>query len=288
MIQVTDYNTSVQPTWCPGCGNFGIWASLKQSLVDQKLAPSDIVLTYDIGCCGNGADKINSYAFKSLHGRTVPVAIGIKMANPDLPVVAIGGDGGILEEGISHLLWAARSNYNITVILHDNQVFGLTTGQPTVTTETGQPSKTAPYGVVEARLNPLHTALIANATFVARGYAGEPKHLTQLITNAMKHPGFSFVDVLQPCVTYNKHNTFQWFGERIYKIQESKNYDVTDWKQAFEVSTDYEDKIAIGVLYQNKSAPSYKDSLPHRKNASKTPVQEVRKYSISKFIHEFE
>lgn len=286
MAQLTDYNSGIVPTWCPGCGNFGIWNSVKQALVELDVAPHQVAITYDIGCSGNGADKVRTYAFKSLHGRTIPVAVGIKLANQNLKVISTGGDGGILEEGVSHFMWAARSNYDITVILHNNQIFGLTTGQPTVTTEKGQPAKTAPFGVVESRINPSHLALISGATFVARGYSGEPQQLIKLIKEAINHKGFAFLEALQPCVTYNKHNTFQWFGERVYKL-EDKKHDPSDWNKAFTLAASWQEKIPLGVLYQDRKSIPYSEHFPYRKGKTTTLVQEVKQQSIKQFIKEF-
>jgi 2-oxoglutarate ferredoxin oxidoreductase subunit beta len=288
MAQAEDYNTIVQPTWCPGCGNYGVWNSLKQALVGLNLAPYQVVLTYDIGCSGNMADKVNSYGFKSLHGRTIPVALGVKLANPNLEVISIGGDGGIMEEGINHLMWGARSNYDITVIMHNNQRFGLTTGQPTTTTDKNQPGKTAPWGVVEDKILAAHVALISKATFVARGFAGDPEQLTKLMKDAVKHKGFAFLEILQPCVTFNKYNTFEWFRKRIYKLEEKKNYDPSNWERAFETASDWEEKIATGIIYKAKKSVPYSQRLPHRKDRKSTLVQEVKKYSIKGFIEEFE
>ncbi|MBN2016472.1 2-oxoacid ferredoxin oxidoreductase [Candidatus Dojkabacteria bacterium] len=288
MAQVSDYNTTIEPNWCPGCGNFALWNSLKQALAEMGKEPNEVVITYDIGCAGNMADKLNSYGFKSLHGRTVPVATAIKIANPDLTVISTGGDGGIMEEGVTHLMWAARSNYNITVIMHNNQRFGLTTGQQTVTTKKGEPGKTAPGGIVEESITPAHVALISKATFVARGFAGDPVQLVKLMKAAVKHKGFSFLEILQPCVTFNKVNTFQWFQERVYKLEDKKNYNPSDWDKAFDIAKDVEERIATGILYQDKKSVPYSEKLTYRKNRKTTPIQEVKQYSIKGFIEEFE
>lgn len=288
MVHIENYNTTVQPNWCPGCGNYGVWNSLKQALVELELEPHQVVITYDIGCNSNMADKINSYGFKSLHGRTIPAAMGIKLANPDLKVISIGGDGGIMEEGVNHLMWAARSNYDITVMMHNNQRFGLTTGQQTVTTEKGQVGKTAPFGIVEDSILPAHVALISKATFVARGFAGDPRQLIRLMKTAVKHTGFAFLEVLQPCVTFNQHNTFEWFRKRIYKLEDKKNYDHSNWKKAFETATDWEEKIATGIIYKAKKSIPYSQRLPHRRDKKTNLIQEVKKYSIKGFIDEFE
>lgn len=287
MTQSTDYNTRIAPTWCPGCGNFAVWNSIKQALSELDIAPHQAVITYDIGCAGNMADKVNSYAFKSLHGRTVPVATGIKVSNPKLEVIAIGGDGGVMEEGVNHLMWAARSNYDMVVIMTNNQRFGLTTGQQTVTTEKGEKGKTAPYGIVEDPILPAHVALISKATFVARGYSGNPKQLTNILKSAIKHKGLAFLEVLQPCVTFNKLNTFEWFNERVYKLEDKKNYKSSDWDKAFETAKHSDDKIATGVLYQDRKSVPYSERIPYRKGKKTTLVDEVKEYPISKFIGEF-
>jgi 2-oxoglutarate ferredoxin oxidoreductase subunit beta len=288
MLQLDNYKTIHDPTWCPGCGNYAIWNSLKQALMEMNLAPHQVLLTFDIGCSGNMADKINTYAFKTLHGRTVAAAIGAKIANEKLPVVAIGGDGGIMEEGVNHLMWAARSNYDITVIMHENAVFGLTTGQPNTLTMQKQAFKIAPWGVVEKKINPIHLALVSNATFVARGFAGDPVQVKELIKQGMQHKGFSFIDLLQPCVTFNTVNTYEWFRKRVHKLENEKGYDTSNWDMAFKKSKDWEEKIATGVIYEDKASIPYHLNLPHRKDVQTTLVEEVKKYSIEEFIGEFE
>ena len=288
-MQIDDYKTPIDPTWCPGCGDFGILMAMKKALVELEVNPHEAVFTFDIGCSGNMADKVNGYGFKSLHGRSIATASGVSIANPNLKIIATGGDGGLLEEGISHLMWAARSNYNLTAVMHNNQIFGLTTGQPTVTTERHQPGKTATSaGVIEQTLNPIQIALVSKASFVARGYSGDLQYLTEIIKAGINHNGFAFIDALQPCVTYNKHNTFKWFGERIYKLKEEKKYDPTDWDLAFKTGSEWEEKIATGILYQGKEAVPYNKQLPQRKDKKTRIVDEVKKPSISKFIAEFE
>jgi len=287
MAKPTDFNTRVKPNWCPGCGNFAVWTSLKQTLADLGLEPHQVVVTYDIGCSGNGADKLNTYALKSLHGRTIPPAIGAKLANPELTVISTGGDGGIMEEGVNHLMWAARSNYDINVFLHNNQRFALTTGQQTVTTKKGEPGKTAPWGIPEDSIVPAHVALISKASFVARGFGGDPKQLINLMKAAIAHKGFSFLEIIQPCVTLNKVNTFDWFRERVYKLEEKKDYDASNWHKAIEVSQDTEEKIATGILYEDKNSIPYSSRLPHRKDAKTKLVEEVKAYSIDGYIEEF-
>ena len=290
MTNINDYNSPIKPTWCPGCGNFGIFQTIKKSLVELEIEPHEVVLVFDIGCSGNMADKIGGYGFNALHGRAIPVAIGVKLANPDLHVIAIGGDGGFLEEGVSHTLWGARSNYDINVILHNNQIYGLTTGQPTVTSEKGHKGKTAPRssGIVEDHINPAQLVMTAKGKFIARSFAGDIVHLNQTLKETIKNKGFSFLEVLQPCVTYNKHNTYAFFKERIYKLEEDKKYDVQNWEDAFKTAGKWKKRIATGVIYNDKNALSYKERLPQRQESDTTPVKEVKAYNIDKTIKEFE
>jgi len=287
MQNITDYNTKKAPDWCAGCGNFLVRNSILQALIDLKKKPHEVVMTYDVGCAGNMADKIKTYGFKSLHGRTVPVAIGAKLANPELTVIATGGDGGIFEEGVNHLMWAARSNYDITVVMHNNNRFALTTGQPTTTTDEGQPGKTAPWGIVENDINPARLALVSNASFVARGFAPDTKQVTSLIKAAVRHKGFAFVEVLQHCVTLNKVNTIEWFKERIYNIENKKGYDPSDWDKAFKESACC-DKIATGLIYKAKRSVPYLSRLPYRKGMKTNLVDEVKEYQVKEMLNEFE
>src|SRR5579872_3009299 len=208
MVNLEDYTSPVFPTWCPGCGDFGIWASLKNALVSLQLEPYQVMIVYGIGCSGNMCNFINAYGFHGLHGRAIPVAEGVKIANNTLPVLVVGGDGDLLGEGLSHFITACRGNTDITVILHDNQVYGLTTGQASPTADKGLRTKSTPQGVIEVRLNPLVTAITQGATYVARGFAGDQILTTQLIAEAIRHKGFSFVNILQPCTTFNDMHTY--------------------------------------------------------------------------------
>lgn len=260
-MRVNDFNTNYSPTWCPGCGDYGVWAALKQSLADQKMRPDEFVIVYGIGCSGNMNDFVRSYGFHSLHGRAIPNAIGIRLANHKLPVVAVVGDGDCYGEGGNHFIHACRGNYDLTVIVHDNRVYGLTTGQAAPTAEQGYESKSTPQGIVEVPINPLALAITQGATFVAQGFAGDVRHLTNLITKASEHNGFALVNVLQPCVTFNKVNTYQWFQERIFELDDKEaERSKTD---ALNLVIDSE-KIPVGIVYQS-SRPTYEESLPQIK-----------------------
>jgi len=209
MKKPTDYISSVKPSWCPGCSNFGIRAALLNALAELELEPSQIAMIYDIGCLGNSANWFKTYGFHGLHGRTVPVAIGAKLANRDLTVIGLAGDGAIYGEGLNHLVEACRSNIDITLIVSNNGLYSLTTGQASPTTLKGVKTKSTPEGTIKEGLNPLALALEAGASFVARGYTNDPKNLTETIKKAILHRGFALVDVIQPCLTIGKDNLKQ-------------------------------------------------------------------------------
>jgi len=252
-----DYNTTYKPTWCPGCGDFGIWTAIKQALAELEIPTHKVVITYDIGCAGNMANTIKCYGFHSLHGRTLPVAIGAKLANKDLTVIAIAGDGGCYGEGGNHLIHSARYNSDINLIVANNQSFSLTTGQASPTSDLGYVSKTTPWGEIKQPINPMALSLTSGSTFVARSTAFDPKHLVQTIKSAIKHKGFSHVDVLQQCVTFNKVNTVAWYKEHTYNLSETHNQN--NLKQALEKSLEVE-KMPIGIFYQIDK-PVYGDQL---------------------------
>jgi len=259
-IDVTDYNTPIPPTWCPGCGDYVIKATLVKALKSLSIPPWKAAITYDIGCNGNGADKINSYAFKSLHGRSIPPAVGIKYANKDLTVISMIGDGGAFWEGPAHLVAAAQRNEDIVVLVADNQIYGLTTGQTSPTTETGYETISYPSGTIDKPLNPIQFALGCGASFVARGFVGEPVHLTSLIKKAIKHKGFAFIDILQNCATYNKLNTVTYYKDRVYRLEDDKRFKPNNKQKAFERS-ELGDKVAIGLFY-NVKEPTNEDKYP--------------------------
>ena len=243
--QIADYRSPITPTWCPGCGNYTINAMLMQALVELEIAPYEVVLVYDIGCNGNGADKIRAYTVKTLHGRPIPVAIGIKLARPDLHVIAIGGDGGLLWEGVAHLIAAAQRNENITVLIWDNQIYGLTTGQTAPTTQQGYKTPTYPEGTPFVPLNPISLLLGTNASFIARTYTGDPMHVKDTIKAAISYdkPGLRVVDILQNCATYNP--TTGYYRERAEYIKQSPKTK----EQALKLANDI-NKTYLGVFWQ--------------------------------------
>ena len=207
--------TATKPTWCPGCGNYGIWLALKSALTKLAIPRENIVIVYGVGCHGNMRDWMHVYGVEGLHGRALPVAQGIKLANPNLTVIAVTGDGDCLGEGGNHFIHAAKRNPNITVLVHNNEVYGLTTGQAAPTAQVGMVTKSTPTGVIDPPFTPSSLGIFTGATFAARGFAGDIPHLTDLISQAITHKGFSVVDMLQPCVTFDKIHTYQWYRERV-------------------------------------------------------------------------
>lgn len=242
------------PTWCPGCGDWGIRVGIKTALNQLGLDPSKVLISFDIGCSGNMNDFLNGYAMHGLHGRAIASAIGMKVARHDLPVIVIGGDGGLYGEGGNHFLHALRGNHDITVIVHDNMVYGLTTGQVAPTASKGYKSKSTPKGIIEEPVNPIVMAITQGATFVSQGFAGDARLTVDLIKQAVTHKGFSLVNILQPCVTFNKINTYQYYLQRAYNLDES--YDPYNLTLAVEKSLEVQDeKFPLGVIYKKEKNP---------------------------------
>lgn len=239
-----------ETAWCPGCGNFGIVRVLAKALDGLGLQPNEVLYVSGIGQAGKLPHYISGNVLNTLHGRTLPTATGAKLANGDLTVIAVGGDGDGYAEGGNHFLHAIRRNVNITYIVHDNQVFGLTKGQASPRSDRGMVTGTTPLGVYNEPFNPLATAITLNASFVARSYAGDQEHLARTIQAAIQHEGFALIDVLQPCVTFNKINTYQYFRERVYDLDQEEGYDRTDRQAAWARSWEWGDRIPIGIFYQ--------------------------------------
>jgi 2-oxoglutarate ferredoxin oxidoreductase subunit beta len=254
----------VDPDWCPGCGDFGVLKSIKEAIVELGIAPHNVLIVSGIGCSSNLPGFIHAYGVHSLHGRALPVASGAALANHDLHVIAVGGDGDGYGIGMAHFIHAMRRNLNLTYIVMDNEIYGLTTGQASPTTTEGHKTKSTPRGNVEKPVQPLALALASGATYVARGFSGEQKHLTKLVAGAIAHRGFSLVDVFSPCVTFNTVNTYPWFKERVYKL-EDESYDSTSLMAAMEKALEFGSRIPIGLLYQTEK-PTYEDTEPVLRN----------------------
>ncbi len=260
MTTMKDLETPKKNTWCPACGNFGILMAFKRALIDLGLERDQVVLVSGIGCHGKMVNYVNVNGFHGIHGRGLPLATGIKLANSDLTVVCFQGDADCYDEGIEHFIHTCRRNLDITLMVHDNMILGLTTGQTTSTSQQGFKTKSTPFGSIPSPVKPLALALVSDVTFVSRGFAGDMLHLQKLIVEAIKHRGFALIDVLQPCVTFNRVNTYDFFKKRVYKLEET-DHDITDKQKALEKALEWGDKIPIGVLYKVER-PTYGDSLP--------------------------
>ena len=268
-LPVQNFEGIVDPDWCPGCGDFGVLKAVKTGAAKAGVLPKDLVVVSGIGCSSNLPGYVHSYGFHSLHGRAVAVATGIRLANTDLKVVITGGDGDGYGIGIGHFIHAMRRNLDLTYVVMDNQIYGLTTGQASPTTTKEARTKSTPNGNVELPINPLALALVSGATYIARGYSGEPNHLSDLISAGIQHKGFALIDVFSPCVTYNKLNTYAFFKKRIYKLEDDKTYDSNNAKAAMEKADEWGDRIPIGVVYKNLQ-PTYEDSVAAFKNGPLT------------------
>jgi 2-oxoglutarate ferredoxin oxidoreductase subunit beta len=248
-----DFATATPSWWCPGCGDFGVLAALKSACAELALQPKDVAFVSGIGCSGKISGYLHSYAFHGVHGRALPVATAVKLANRDLTVIAAGGDGDGFAIGAGHFLHAVRRNANVTYIVMDNQTYGLTKGQSSPTSDLGYVTGTSPGGNPDAPLNGMAVALAAGCTFIARGFSAQPKALVDLIKAAIEHPGFSVVEVMSPCVTFNKHNTYAWFKEHVFDVAQIDGYDNTNRNHAFEALT-AEGKIPLGIIYTGERA----------------------------------
>ncbi|MDH7557799.1 MAG: 2-oxoacid:ferredoxin oxidoreductase subunit beta [Candidatus Bathyarchaeota archaeon] len=282
---MSDFKTDVFVDWCPGCGNFGILTAMQMAFAELGLEPHSIVIVSGIGCSGKPPHFIKAYGVHTLHGRTLPFAQGIKVANPELEVIAVGGDGDGLGIGAGHFVNAGRRNVDMVYLIHDNGVYGLTKGQASPTLKLGLKTKSLSKPNINEGVNPLALAVMAGYTFVARAYAYDTKHLKDMIKHAIQHKGLAFVDILQPCPTYNDINTKEWYAgmdrinpktgkpnPRLYKLDETGYEPVVhepteDFKKkmaALEKAQKWGDKIPIGIFYQNELVPTFQERLTQR------------------------
>jgi len=265
MPEAKEFTSEVKPTWCPGCGNYGMAEALRRALAEMGWEKRAFAMVWGIGCHGNGADFYDVQGIHALHGRSLPAASALRLTRPDLDVIVEMGDGDGYGLGMGHFVHTLRRNPSLTILAHNNQVYGLTAGQASPTTDHLSPSVSTPDGVLEEPVNPIGLALAEGATFVARGFAGDIPHLTRLYVDALSHDGLSLVDVFQPCVTWNHHNTFQWFRDRVYRLDET-DWNESDRVRAFELSlTTFHDltcapetcRVPIGVYYRSSGVPTY-------------------------------
>jgi 2-oxoglutarate ferredoxin oxidoreductase subunit beta len=263
VMQLTakDFKGKVDPDWCAGCGDFGILNTLQKVCAEMGLRPHQILTVSGIGCSSNFPGFFNANGMHTLHGRALAVATGAKMANHELTVVVTGGDGDGYGIGGNHFTHTARRNIDLTYLVMNNQIYGLTTGQVSPTSSLGMKTKSTPFGSVEPPVNPITSAIMNGATFVARGFSGDAKHLASLLRKAIEHKGFSLVDIFSPCVTFNHDNTYSFFRERIKRL-EDLGHDVSDWKAACEKAMSWDETIYTGLYFQNKDRPTLEDLEP--------------------------
>jgi len=261
-VTLQELKGKVDPDWCPGCGDFGVLAALQKALVELQIQPYNVVTISGIGCSSNLPGYVSTYGMHTLHGRALAVATGVKMANHDLTVVVTGGDGDGFGIGGNHFIHTMRRNVDLLYLAMDNQIYGLTTGQVSPTSRIGMKTKSTPFGSVEGPINPISLALAAGATFIARGFSGDQKHLTDLIKQGLEHKGFSFIDVFSPCVTYNHDNTYPWFKQRVKKLEDDKTYDASNWLMACERSQIWGEEIPIGKFFHRTDLLSLDQAEP--------------------------
>jgi 2-oxoglutarate ferredoxin oxidoreductase subunit beta len=254
-VTVKDLKGRVDPDWCPGCGDFGVLAALKQALAELGLQPHEVLTISGIGCSSNLPGYLNTYGMHTLHGRALAVATGAQLANHDLKIVVTGGDGDGYGIGANHFLHAMRRNVDLTYVVMNNQVYGLTTGQLSPTSVKGMSTKSTPFGSVETPINPIPLAIAAGATYVARGFTGQQKHLVELIKGGIQHRGFALIDTFSPCVTYNHDNTHEFFKQRTRKLDEM-GHDPTDFPAAMEKGRLWGAVIPIGLFFKREDLPT--------------------------------
>jgi 2-oxoglutarate ferredoxin oxidoreductase subunit beta len=263
---VKDFKGKADPDWCPGCGDFGVLSALKQALAELGLSPHEVMVISGIGCSSNLPGYINAYGMHTLHGRALAVATGAQLANHTLKVIATGGDGDGYGIGGNHFVHSMRRNVDLTYIVMDNQIYGLTTGQISPTSLKGMKTKSTPFGSVENPINPIPLAIAAGATYVARGYTGQIKHLVDLIKGGIQHKGFALIDAFSPCVTYNHDNTHEFFKQRTKKL-EDMGHDPTDFRAAMKQGYMWGEVIPIGLFWKRDDLPSLDQLEPVLANA---------------------
>jgi 2-oxoglutarate/2-oxoacid ferredoxin oxidoreductase subunit beta len=269
-----DFKSEVKPTWCPGCGDFGVLNATYNTLASLKIPADETVVVSGIGCSSRLPHFVQTFGFHSVHGRALPVAQGLKMARPDLNVIAVGGDGDFFSIGVGHLVHAALRNIDITVVVMDNEIYGLTKGQTSPTSPTGHTTKSTPYGLLASQFNPIATALTLNVSFVARGFSSKPKELAALIEQGTHHHGFSFIHVLSPCPTF--HNTMDAWKTNVVSIP--ADHDTHNRINALGLAMETE-KPYVGLFYEEERATM--DQAAHQL------VQQAKEFDIDKYMSRY-
>ncbi len=287
MATFKDFRNNIKPNWCPGCGDFSVQAAIQRAAANVGLTPENLAVVSGIGCSGRISGYINSYGFHGIHGRALPIAQGVKMANRDLTVIASGGDGDGFAIGMAHTVHAIRRNIDVTYIVMDNQIYGLTKGQTSPRSEMGFKTKSTPTGSIESAIGIMELAISAGAGFVAQSFSSDLKELTSIIEQGINHKGFSFINVFSPCVTFNKVNTYEWFKENIVKLDTIDGYDPANRAQAMNTLMEH-NGLVTGLIYQNKEKPSYEQLVPGFKD---TPLVNeelnLEKETFDKLLTEF-
>lgn len=274
------------PTWCPGCGLYALFSALKKAAVALEMRPEQIVLVTGIGCHGRLSNTFRAYTFHGLHGRVLPVATGVKLANSDLHVLGVSGDGDAYAIGCGHFIHTVRRNPDITYVVVNNMIYGLTQGQTSPTSPEGFVSRFTPFGSVEKPVNGLRLALASGGTFVARGFSGEPRALAELIQKGLSHRGFALIEVLSPCVTQNKVNTYDWFKSRLYHVEQDPAFDPQDPRHAWQ-ALQRPDVFAVGLVYEGKRETFEERILGKSKPLVRIPSV-IRRRKIERVLERFE
>lgn len=281
MVTRKDFDSPELPTWCTGCGNYGILNAVKMALAEQDIAPHQVVIFTGIGCGSKLPHYMKVSGFHTIHGRALAVATGARLANHGLKIMTVHGDGDGYGMGLGHMLHAIRRNIGIVDVVQNNRVYGLTKGQYSPTSDPGMRTPTSPEGAIDRPVPPLALAITMGATFVARGYPGELRHLVWLIGEALQHPGYALVDVLQPCVTFNRPSSYDFYNPRVYKLEEA-DHDPTDKTAAWELAYEWGERIPIGIFYRVEGVPTYEEQVPVLKARPlvKQPLSKLRPEQI--------
>src|SRR2546427_1382078 len=291
-VELQQYKSEVKPDWCPGCGDFAVLSALTKTLQVLALPPWQVLVVSGIGCSSNLPGFLSTYGFHGIHGRALPVATGAKLANPELTVIATGGDGDGYGIGAGHFIHTVRRNLDLTYVVMNNEIYGLTTGQASPTSEKQHKTKSTPEGVIENPINPLALAIAAGATFVARGFSGDTKTLADVLVRGIKHKGFSLIDVMSPCVTYNKVNTYDWFKQRVY-VAEKEGHDPKDIHAAMSRAMEWpnldgkRDRVPTGVIFETDAYPTYEDLEPALRKFGPPVKQKLGVENPAELLKEF-
>src|SRR5438874_7154839 len=277
---IEDYKSGVKPTWCPGCGDFGVLNAVYNSLRAKGYTPEDVVLVSGIGCSSRLPFFSSTYGFHTVHGRTMPIATGIKVANPELKVLALGGDGDAFAIGGGHFIHAARRNLDVCYVIMDNSIYGLTKGQTSPTSMVGFVTKTTPKGTPDRPVNPLQLAMASGATFVARAFSGKPKELADLIVQGIDHKGFALIDAYSPCPTFNKVNTFKFYRDQAVELPRDHNSSdvMQGWARA--QSTD---PVYLGTLYRAEGEASFEEHIQSAHSGTEADAPKVMNAVLERY-----